>query len=167
MSERDVEAQKIVSRFTKWAFAGGLIPVPFVDMAAVTAANVRMLALLAKQYDIPFKKDAAKSIVSSLVSGIVPHQLALGTMGVAAPLMKSVPVVGQVVSIATMPVFSSAITWAVGRVFLQHFASGGTFLDLDPEKVREHFEDEFEKAKASGAGAGAGGGKSGKAAAAP
>ena len=28
---------------------------------------------------------------------------------------------------------------SVGRVFIQHFASGGTFLDFDPESVRKHF----------------------------
>jgi signal transduction histidine kinase len=31
----------------------------------------------------------------------------------------------------------------VGRVFTQHFASGGTFLDFDPAEVREHFRQEF------------------------
>jgi hypothetical protein len=43
--------------------------------------------------------------------------------------------------------FASASTYAVGRVFIQHFESGGTFLDFDPDKVRAHFEAEFKKAQ--------------------
>ena len=27
----------------------------------------------------------------------------------------------------------------MGKVFIQHFESGGTFLDFDPDKVRSYF----------------------------
>ena len=37
-----------------------------------------------------------------------------------------------------MPVIAGA-AYAVGKVFIQHFASGGTFLTFDPEKVRAHY----------------------------
>ena len=33
----------------------------------------------------------------------------------------------------------------IGKLFTQHFASGGTFLDFHPEAVREHFYAEFQK----------------------
>jgi len=38
-------------------------------------------------------------------------------------------------------------TYVMASVFIQHFESGGTFLDLDPEAVREHFMREFEEGK--------------------
>jgi hypothetical protein len=47
-----------------------------------------------------------------------------------------------------MPAFGAAATYAVGQVFIQHFESGGTFLDFDPDKVREHFRQEFDRARA-------------------
>ena len=40
-------------------------------------------------------------------------------------------------------VFAGASTYAVGKVFTEHFASGGTFLTFDPEKVRKYYEQEF------------------------
>ena len=46
-----------------------------------------------------------------------------------------------------MAIFSGAYTWALGRVFIQHFESGGTFLNFDAEKVREHFKAEFEEGR--------------------
>jgi hypothetical protein len=46
-----------------------------------------------------------------------------------------------------MPSSSAAFTYAVGKVFLQHFASGGTFLDFDPKTVREYFAKMFDEGK--------------------
>jgi len=39
-----------------------------------------------------------------------------------------------------VPAFGAGMSWAVGRIFMQHFASGGTFLDFDPDKVRAFFK---------------------------
>ena len=38
-------------------------------------------------------------------------------------------------------------TYAAGRVFHQHFASGGTFLTFDPDKVREYYAQMLEEGK--------------------
>jgi hypothetical protein len=46
-----------------------------------------------------------------------------------------------------IPGAAASFTYAVGKVFLQHFAFGGTFLDFDPKKVREHFARQFEEGK--------------------
>ena len=40
-----------------------------------------------------------------------------------------------------------ATTYAVGKVFIEHFESGGTFLDFDPEKMRDHFQELYEEGK--------------------
>src|SRR5271169_5928031 len=46
-----------------------------------------------------------------------------------------------------MPSLPAAFTYAVGKVFVQHFASGDTFLDFDPKTVREYFARRFEEGK--------------------
>jgi len=46
-----------------------------------------------------------------------------------------------------LPAVAGASTYAVGQVFIQHFESGGTFLDFDPEKVKGYFAEQFEKGK--------------------
>jgi lipoate-protein ligase A len=46
-----------------------------------------------------------------------------------------------------MSAIGGAATYAIGRVFIQHFESGGTFLDFNPEKVREYFKEQFERGK--------------------
>jgi hypothetical protein len=56
-------------------------------------------------------------------------------------------VIGVMSAFVAIPGLAAAFTYAVGKVFVQHFASGGTFLDFDPKKVREHFAREFEEGK--------------------
>jgi hypothetical protein len=46
-----------------------------------------------------------------------------------------------------VPTLASAATIAIGRVFTQHFETGGTLLDIDADKLRTHFKAEFEAAK--------------------
>jgi ELWxxDGT repeat protein len=57
-------------------------------------------------------------------------------------------VVGTYVGFVALPSTYAAVTYAIGRVFVTHFEAGGTFLDFDPNKTREYFKAEFEKAKA-------------------
>jgi uncharacterized protein (DUF697 family) len=141
--EREQQARGIVDRYVKWSFGAGLLPIPLLDVATITGVQLRMLSQLAKHYGVEFRENAAKSVVSALLGGLLPTNLAYGGIG---SLVKSIPLVGQLAGIVVLPTFASAATYAVGRVFIQHFESGGTFLDFDPASVREHFQQEFEKA---------------------
>jgi hypothetical protein len=40
------------------------------------------------------------------------------------------------VSAVVMPALSAGATFAIGKVFIQHFASGGTLLDFNPPDYR-------------------------------
>jgi hypothetical protein len=44
-----------------------------------------------------------------------------------------------------MPVFSAGVTYVIGKVFIQHFASGGTLLDFKPPDYREFIKAQQEK----------------------
>jgi len=35
----------------------------------------------------------------------------------------------------------------VGKVFMQHFASGGTFLNFNPDEVKEYYSQMFQEGK--------------------
>jgi len=47
-----------------------------------------------------------------------------------------------------LPGMAAAATYAMGRVFVMHFESGGTFLDLDPAKAEAHFREVLAKGPA-------------------
>lgn len=144
MTEKETLAFRTVKKYMWWSGGAGLIPVPFVDWAAVSGVQLKMIADLAKIYDVPFKRDTGKAAIGSLAGFVLPHALACGLIG---SMFKAVPVIGALAGGSSMAVFCGAYAWALGNVFIQHFESGGTFLNFDPEAVKEYFREQFEAGK--------------------
>jgi hypothetical protein len=55
----------------------------------------------------------------------------------AVSVMKGVPIIGTAIGALTMPVVAAGASWVIGKVFIKHFASGGTLLDFHPPDYRE------------------------------
>ena len=144
IEEKNALAEKRVQQYVIGSMAIGVVPFPLIDLAALTALQLKMLHSLANIYDVEFKADLGKSAIASLVGGVAPVAAAAP---VAASLSKFIPVIGQTVSVGTLVVLNGASTYAIGKVFDQHFASGGTFLTFNPESVREYFAEQYEKGK--------------------
>ena len=140
-SPRDELASHLVDRLSLWSGAAGLIPVPLVDMAAVGGVQLHMLRRLSQIYGVPFSENRGKSMLTSLVGAVIPASTATTT----ASLMKGLPVIGTAIGVLTMPVVSAGATWVIGKVFIQHFASGGTLLDFNPPDYREFIKTQREK----------------------
>lgn len=140
---RQERVEKIAKHHILSSMGVGMLPLPFVDMAATTGIQLNMLRKIAHEYDVPFKQDAGKSIITSLLGGVFPV-----TFGcTVASIVKFIPLIGQTAGALTMPALSGGSTYAIYKVFVQHFESGGTFLDLDPKKVKAYFAEQFTKGK--------------------
>jgi uncharacterized protein (DUF697 family) len=153
VTERELAGFKTVKKYMWISMGAGLIPVPFVDWAAVSGVQLKMIADLSKIYGIPFKESSGKAVIGSLAGFILPHSLACGFLG---STLKAIPVVGALAGAPAMAVFCGAYAWALGNVFIQHFESGGTFLNFDPEAVREYFKAQFEEGRKQATGMGTG-----------
>ena len=152
-STRDELASQLVDRLSLWSgAAGGILP-PLVDMVGVGGVQLYMLRRLAEIYGVPFSKDLGKSVISSIVGALIPENASMATLS----LLKGVPIAGHVISGVTMAGVSAGATWVIGKVFIKHFASGGTLLDFNPPDYREFIKVQKEKfaarsaARASGA----------------
>ena len=139
-----LEAKTIIRQNVLWAMGGGLLPFPVLDVVAITAAELKMLKELSALYGVPFREEQAKSILASLFTGLGAPFVGAA---VATSLAKAIPAAGYFGSLLAVPAFAGAFTYAVGKVFHLHFAFGGTFLNFNPRKVREHFAREFEEGK--------------------
>jgi uncharacterized protein (DUF697 family) len=137
------QAMSTVRNYAMGSMAVGLIPVPVLDLAALTSVQLKMLHKLAGLYEIEFSKELVKSLVGALLGGVIPVTAATSL----ASLIKIVPVVGQASGTISMVAMGSSGTYAVGSVFIEHFESGGTFLTFEPEKVKEKFKTLFEEGK--------------------
>ena len=146
-SERERHAHTIIRNHVLLSAAAGVIPVAFVDTAAVAVVQLRLLKELSDVYGVSFRADIGRSAVGTLLASVTPALLGGGILGSAAvnAALRSVPVVGTVTRFATQPLFNAAFTYALGKVFQQHFASGGTFLTFDPEKVKTYFREKYDE----------------------
>jgi uncharacterized protein (DUF697 family) len=134
-------AHHLVLKYTLGSTAIAAIPIPFVDLAAIMAAQLKMLHSISQQYAVPFSQDIVKSLVTTLISGTISAT----TTASFSSLIKSVPVVGSIAGFLSSATLYSATTYALGKIFIQHFESGGTFLDFEPEQMRQHFQELLEE----------------------
>jgi uncharacterized protein (DUF697 family) len=148
MSEKETQAQKVIRNYMLWSLGAGLVPVPVLDLAAVSGVQLKMLAEISKVYGVPFEESRGKAVIGSLIGFVLPHTLSAGAIG---SLLKLIPGFGALVGSPTVALFAAAYAWALGRVFIQHFESGGTFLSFRPDDVREYFRAQFEEGQKAAA----------------
>jgi uncharacterized protein (DUF697 family) len=141
---KQAQAEAIINKYVPWSMGAGFVPVPLLDVVALTGIQVKMLAEISALYGVQFAENRGKSIVVSLLGGLGSTGLAAGALG---SLVKAIPGVGMWVGAATLPVLGGAVTFAVGKVFIQHFESGGTFLNFDSMQARKAFAERFEEGK--------------------
>lgn len=132
---RDYKAMEIVHKHVLAVMGAGLVPVPIVDVVAITALQMKMLKDLADFYEVKLARNQMTySLIGSATAGI-------GAPMAVAPLlssvMKVIPGFGTAAGVASMPIVGGASTYALGKVFVGHFEAGGTLFTFDPVKVRE------------------------------
>lgn len=137
------EIDTLIRKRVYGAMALGLAPVPVLDLVGLFAIQVELVNSLAKQYGVAFSKDRVRNILGTLLGSALP--VALGP--VAFSVLKSIPLIGMTAGAATMTIMGGSATYAVGRVFNRHFASGGTLLDMDAEKLKESFRSYYNDGK--------------------
>lgn len=135
----DKTADNIIINHVFFSLGAGLVPVPFLDMAAVTVVQLDMLKQLSRLYDVPFGEESGKSLISAIAGGAAAR--------VGASMVKAIPVVGTFLGGVSMSVLSGASTYATGQVFKRHFSSGGDLTNVDIKKAKKIFEEAFEKGK--------------------
>jgi uncharacterized protein (DUF697 family) len=107
--------------------------VPIVDGVAVGGLQLEMLRRISQIYGVPFSANRGKAVIAALAGAMIPITSGIG----AASVLKAVPVFGTIVGGFVMPVLSAGATYAIGKAFIQHFASGGTLLDFNPPDYRD------------------------------
>ncbi len=133
-------AEGLVKGYMLGSLGVGLVPYPAVDMAVLVAIQLKMLHNLAKIYAVDFSQELAKEVVTSCLGGVFP-------VSMASQLSRFIPVYGVLVKGVSTAAFAGAFTYAVGKLFIQHFESGCTFLTLDPAQVKAYFASEFAQGK--------------------
>ena len=139
MSDKREQVDAIIKKHVLFSMGGGLIPIPLVDMAAVTALQVSMLEQLADLYGIGYNRSIGKSFIAALTGSTVAK--------LGASLIKAIPGVGSFIGGVAMSAMSGASTYAVGQVAISQFESEGTLEDIDLDEAQEAYDVAFEEGK--------------------
>ncbi len=133
-------AEKIVNDYSLIAGAASVIPVPFVDYAAITAVQMKMVHSIGKIYGKSLTDHFVKSTIGSIVGG----SLATATgKGIGLRIARSIPFVGGLASILVLPAMAAASTYALGKAFIIEFESGGHLMDLDASAMKATYEENY------------------------
>jgi uncharacterized protein (DUF697 family) len=119
-AKRRALARKIVDRHRTYAALGGLVPLPIVSIASLTAINMRMVKTLSDLYGVPFQRDRTRSLIVGIVGAAVPTGLGTAT---ASTLMFVIPG-GMLVGLGVSAITAAALTRGIGLVFVDSFESG-------------------------------------------
>jgi uncharacterized protein (DUF697 family) len=119
-------AERIVQRNATIAGFGGIIPLPVINIAAISVIILRMVRTLARLYGVPFQHHQARSIVISLLAGTMPSGVAAVTTSTLMYLVPGSNLIGLAVSSIT----AAVCTRCIGRIFINHFENGGTLSEL-------------------------------------
>jgi uncharacterized protein (DUF697 family) len=138
-SNRTDHADSIIKNHMIWSMGAGFIPVPIADLFAVSAIQLDMIRQMCKLYEVDFKQTEGKALITALTGS--------GLARLGARAVKFIPGVGSILGGVTMAALSGASTFALGEVFKKHFETGGTFLDFDPQRLKNYYNEKFEKGK--------------------
>jgi len=119
--------QQIINKWSKVSLLTIVLPNTVLEYIVISGIQLKMLRDMSKLYRIPFKVDAFKVILGSILGGSVAYFLSDFYSG----LVKSVPFVGKPIVFLTEPAIAYVTTYAVGFVFLEHFERQGSFDNID------------------------------------
>lgn len=142
--DKHAEVALVISTAVKWSAAAAIVPVPVVDLLALTAVQVRMVRDIAKIYGVDWESETLKGVISALLGTLSSAAISGSLLGSA---IKVVPVGGTIMGSVGLAAFSSAATFAIGKIFVRHFEKGGTVSSFSAEAVEADLKKEFASAK--------------------
>lgn len=131
--------EKILNKHVIASVAGGLIPIPLIDIATVTAIQMDMIKQLCQANNQEYVPKSAKIWISSIAGSTLSK---IGAMAI-----KAIPGFGTIIGIASMAALSGATTYALGKVLIEHFEKGGTLENFDIQTLRAFYRVKFEEGK--------------------
>ncbi len=140
---KDVYAQRALPTIlghSTMAGTAGAIPIPFVDLALISAIQTRMLYELARLYGQPLTVRRLAEITSSLGLGMLTRQA-------GRELIKVIPGLGTVIGSVAGSALAAASTYALGQAFCYYYRAVLEGQVPDPADLRRYYKDQLEQAE--------------------
>ena len=122
-----------------YSMGAGAIPIPLLDLAAVTAVQMDMIKQLCDLYYKDYNEVTGKALIAALSGSM--------TARYGASLVKTIPGIGSLLGGVSMVVLSGASTYAVGQVCANFLAGNVNLENIDVDKAKKMFEEKIEEGK--------------------
>lgn len=134
----------VVLHHTILAAGASIIPIWWASSPSITGLQLRMLSQLSRIYGAEFADDFAKPLLASLGGGFLSLLISQNRWSLALKgVVVAIPVVGIPLRFGTGPTIMACYTYVLGKSFIRHYESGGTYLDFHVGKLREELYDVF------------------------
>lgn len=139
----NTNAEKLVRQFSLGAVSTLLVPALLAEWLVLPAIQLTLLHRLCDLYGQPFIVNAAKAKIAVTLSWLVtlsaPHAGSIALL--------PIPLLGTSWHRFRTALVGSAATYAIGKVFILHFETGGTLLSFDPARLRKYYSEQFAQAR--------------------
>lgn len=142
-AERQNEALHSIKNHAMTAMGVGILPVPGLDLIALTGVQLSLLRKIGALYGLSLSDETGKKLLGSVLGGYLPLAIA----GPVGSVLKFIPGVGIAAGVLAQSALAGATTYAVGKLFLQHFESGGTFLDVNAKDMGAKLKQQVQEGK--------------------
>jgi uncharacterized protein (DUF697 family) len=140
---QDVAARRALPHilgYSTLAATAGALPVPFVDLVAVSGIQTRMVYDLAQVYGQPLTRQRLAELASTLGLGMLARQA-------TRTLIKAVPGLGTVLGSMAGGALAWASTYALGKAFCLYYREVLEGHMPNAEKLREYYKEQLALAK--------------------
>ncbi|MDW3192766.1 MAG: DUF697 domain-containing protein [Cytophagales bacterium] len=135
-SSTSVDPSGIINTHSGVAAAAALVPVPGLDLVTLVGIQAKMVHSIGQAHGQSLNNNKLKVAITSLITAAPASTFsALG-----ASALKLIPGLGTVLGALASPAYFGASTYAVGKIFHMHFASGGNLLNFDADAVKDHYQ---------------------------
>lgn len=124
---------RIVHRYMAVSAGAAFIPIVGADVVTLAGIHVALVKQLCEHYQIDFTDHTARNVLIALGVSVIP-----GTVGsmLSRRLLRVLPATGTVFGWMLMSAGSAAFSYAIGRLFIEHFEAGGTLDSFDTTRLR-------------------------------
>lgn len=130
---------KLIQNHVLMSAGAGLLPLPLLDVAAITAIQLDLLVKITESYELSFKDTQLKAFIAALGGGILS-----GLGGTVAQLIPGIGILGGKLTTSAL---AGSSTYAIAQAYIKYLEDGGSFLDFKADDYKKYFNEQLEKGK--------------------
>lgn len=135
------QANAIIRRYALFGTATGVIPSFGLDVAALTALQVRMIKELADVYDYDVNDQMIRMTITTGITALAGRLLT----GIAGTLAKTFSPLKFLIGGATQAALSGYTTAEIGKIYQARLSSGQNPADITVSEIINHIIDQVQQ----------------------